>query len=269
METAIVPWRPPEEPDVNMENSIVPWTPADPTESEPDTDMETVIISPAAAPAPAPQPPPNQPVLMDDSLVSMANVSQILFHKSTTTQSFTVLSLSGEGSFQIRHADRTDNVEMTNALGMSDNPQFLIRDGETLKHVAGPAILEDARSKKLDTALRVPEGRTEQVIRQLKRLESENEPVELRHKAAKGKEVSRFKPIRIEILIDGGFQIAERQVNHLDYREKIEFYLSNHRGYVPLDIDGRELSTESCFYDVQKGMDATIYLAPPGTTIDL
>lgn len=95
-----------------------------------------------------------------EEAISLAQASRFVFSNRTSVKerTFAVLSPTGNGRFRSRHADSRDKLSMTAALQLPSVSRFIARDnGKRLKLMAPTTIVEEARSKRLQTVIAVSE----------------------------------------------------------------------------------------------------------------
>ena len=103
-----------------------------------------------------------------DDVVSFAEASRLLSRtrKDGETRLFTVLSPLADNTFRKHQAESLDETAMVNALELPSNAQYMARDNnKRLKMTPPTAILDAARSKQLQTVLRVSQSNVQALIR--------------------------------------------------------------------------------------------------------
>lgn len=252
------------------EMEVVQWVPPPPTVAGSLVESGRPVITPSVSPLPSTAPMYifGQEQEIEERTISFQDATRLLFRRRTRIRSraFMVLSVAGNNRFRIHQADSTNTISMVNALQLpSETPSVaLARDqGKRLKLNAPAAILDGARSQRLDTALVVSKHNAGEIIRQFE--DSQESTDELRHKEPHrptGLELVRVngKPIMIQIWHDGDWKIAEKNVTEARTQEKIKYYMWKYRGLRPYDWEGHALSPKECFKAAQSDCPAAVYL---------
>ncbi|KAL9631872.1 MAG: hypothetical protein Q9164_005658 [Protoblastenia rupestris] len=113
-----------------------------------------------------------------EEAISLAQASHFVFSKQSNVEkrTFAVLSPTGNGRFRKRHADSRDNLSMTIALQLPSASRFIARDnGKRLKLMAPTAILEEARSERLQAVIAVSQHGVQELIRRFENYEDPEE----------------------------------------------------------------------------------------------
>jgi hypothetical protein len=255
------------------EMEVVQWVPPPPTVAGSLVESGHPVITPSVSSLPSTTPMYifGQEQEIEERTISFQDATRLLFRRRTRIRSraFMVLSAAGNNRFRIHEADSTNTISMVNALQLpSETPSVaLARDqGKRLKLNAPAAILDGARSQRLDTALVVSKHNAGEIIRQFE--DSQESTDELRHKGPHrpvGLELVRVngKPIMIQIWHDGDWKIAEKNVTEARTEEKIKYYMLRYRGLRPYDWEGHALSPKECFSAAQSDYPEAVYLCRP------
>ena len=90
---------------------------------------------------------------------------------------FAVLSPISNGRFRKRYADPCDNLSMTTALQLPSKSTYIVRDNghKRLKLMAPTAILEGARSERIQAAIAVSQHSVQELKRKFENYEDSEE----------------------------------------------------------------------------------------------
>ncbi len=109
-----------------------------------------------------------------NDVISFTKASRLLFKTRMNKKKrlFTMLSLMIDNRFHKRQADSLNKLSMITALELSYESRFVTRNNDKrLKLTASTNILEDARSEKLQTMLKIQQLNVQKLIRQFENYE--------------------------------------------------------------------------------------------------